>query len=680
MNKSHIKFLLVVFIFLLGAKGLLAQNSAFNSSVSNKATPLNTNEIREYFDLRDSLVLINNEMKKILMGSLREDFFGDDVEKNLNGCMLFLEQRIEEFSAKNSQMQYHYLKKLRDLFSESTKLHPLVMSKVYVSKLEKLQNQDLDILEASVLKNAQTETGDEKLWHKPYFEPIDVRTLAAVSKGKEKSLKPYEFAAQARLSAPDTTEKTLVAQLPKADLEPTQLQEPKQENIKQEEIKEKEIKQKEPQKTKPEPVMEPKETASKALAETKMATEPKPVTEPAAKIVTEPRTATEPAVAKIVIEPRPATEPKTQLAKLLEESAQKPSLPLTSPQKPQTLGAPSTAASASGTSAGAATTSAAAKAIFSDLKQKIDLAAESVTKVEKEVKPVKKVAKPMIFDESFKHPRPLAIMIENHSLARPQTGLNEASIVYEIPVEGGITRFMGIYEKAPKVAGPVRSCREYFVDRALEVDALYVHCGGSPKGYAYIASSHIFALDELRKGKGFFRDKSRKAPHNLYARGQGVVESAGEQFPMKLKEPMKLLSYGQQEKLGSSKINSVDIRYHQDYSVGIKFEEGVYRRYMNKKLHLDKDTKKPLDAAVVIIQKAAMKTVDKVGRQEINFIGQGDGWIMERGRLTLITWHKEAPEARTKYLDMNNDEYVFPKDKRVWVQVVSPNLRIDFKD
>jgi len=79
--------------------------------------------------------------------------------------------------------------------------------------------------------------------------------------------------------------------------------------------------------------------------------------------------------------------------------------------------------------------------------------------------------------------RPLAIVVENHSEARPQSGLDKADVVYEALVEWGITRFMAIYaQQEAAVVGPVRSIRHYFVHWAREYEAILGHAGGSPQG------------------------------------------------------------------------------------------------------------------------------------------------------------------------------------------------------
>jgi hypothetical protein len=565
-----------LYILIFSILSLLTPSFGNVSAVSS----IDTDEIKEYFELRDTIVMMNDEMKKIITDSVHNNFFGtDEAEKNLNGCMRFLEERIDEFSSKDTQMKYHYVKKLRNLFNESVRLHPLVMAHFIRDSIKKI-NQD-EISEDKYLAEP---------WHRPYFEPIDVRTLAAVPGNEANRTKSIDFASRGRTSA----------------IKPVKLETP--------------------------PV----------LPSTVVAAEP------------------------------PAQTPKIddtlqKVADIIKEEPQPAAPP--APVAPATL-------IASAVTAGS-TVSKTAKEVFKDLNKKIEAKEAKDEKQKPETSAVKTQPEIASASRVITGPitgpiRPMAIMIENHRLARPQTGLNEANIVYEIPVEGGITRFMGIYNKIPGVVGPIRSCREYFVDRALEVSALYVHCGGSPKGYQYLASSHIFSIDEIKIGKGFFRDNTRKAPHNLYGKGREIFDSASENFPMLLKNKVKLLNYGVQESLGSKEAKTATIKYHGNYEVKIKYDNGSYLRYMNDELHIDRITKKPLSAYAIVIQEAAMKTVDKAGRQEISFIGNGIAWILEKGRLTNVTWHKNEADSATVFKDEKGIEYKFPENKQIWIQVVSP--------
>lgn len=276
--------------------------------------------------------------------------------------------------------------------------------------------------------------------------------------------------------------------------------------------------------------------------------------------------------------------------------------------------------------------------------------------------------------------RPLAIMIENHRQARPQTALEEAEVVYEIPVEGGITRFMAMFYHVPGVIGPVRSCRDYFVDRALEVNALYVHCGGSPQGYSHITETKALAIDEISSGEPYFRDNSRKAPHNLYTKAKDIIDYMAKKWPMQLPYQRLPLRYGPNP-TGSMMPNlGVTIRYHGNYSVAYRFDprRNVYHRYMNGEQHLDRVSLRPVSPGTVLVQEAVMKVIDDKGRQDISFLGKGRGWLLRGGTILPVLWEKKAIREFTTFTTETGEPVIFAQDKPVWVQVVSPTLGVAF--
>ncbi|MBF0409203.1 MAG: DUF3048 domain-containing protein [Candidatus Riflebacteria bacterium] len=276
--------------------------------------------------------------------------------------------------------------------------------------------------------------------------------------------------------------------------------------------------------------------------------------------------------------------------------------------------------------------------------------------------------------------RPVAVMVENHRASRPQTALEEAEMVYEIPVEGGITRFMAIFYHMVGVIGPVRSCRDYFLDRALEVNALYVHCGGSPQGYQYISSLQPVAIDEISSGKPFFRDNTRKAPHNLYTKMKDLVDFVGKKQPMALPYLRMPLRFGQNPTISQDENSAVHIKYHGNYSVSYKYspQKNVYFRYMNGSQHLDRVNLKPIAPGTVIIQNAYMKVIDDLGRQDISFMGEGKAWVLRGGTILPCIWRKKAPREFTEFFDLSGKPVIFANDRPVWVQVVSPRERLTF--
>ncbi len=122
--------------------------------------------------------------------------------------------------------------------------------------------------------------------------------------------------------------------------------------------------------------------------------------------------------------------------------------------------------------------------------------------------------------ENIAKRRPFGVMVENHSEARPQSGLTDADIVYEVLAEGGITRFLALFQTHdPESIGPVRSARPYFLALADEWGVVYAHSGGSPTALKELRVNlhkSITDVDEFFNGTYFKRDTSRSAPHNLY--------------------------------------------------------------------------------------------------------------------------------------------------------------------
>ena len=121
--------------------------------------------------------------------------------------------------------------------------------------------------------------------------------------------------------------------------------------------------------------------------------------------------------------------------------------------------------------------------------------------------------------------RPIAVMIDDLRAARPQSGFSAASVVWQAPAEGGIPRYMLIFQdQQPGSVGPVRSARYYYIAWAAEWHAVYAHVGGSPQAMSTLAAQGqgqlVYNADEFRWGGIFFhRIKERAAPHNAYTDG-----------------------------------------------------------------------------------------------------------------------------------------------------------------
>lgn len=253
--------------------------------------------------------------------------------------------------------------------------------------------------------------------------------------------------------------------------------------------------------------------------------------------------------------------------------------------------------------------------------------------------------------------RPVAVMIDNDSgAARPQTGLENAYVIYEAMVEGAATRMMALFlDSDVQKVGPVRSSRHYFLDYAMENDAIYAHCGYSPQAASDIKSLGINNINELNSnnGKNFFRDKSRKAPHNLYASIPELLSYAKDKGYRTESTSERVFKYKKNDSdLNSDKsAASVNIPYSSIYSVSYKYnaEKRVYERYVNSNPHTSASTGEALLAKNIIVYAVKNYSIDDKGRQNLENIGVGNGFYISDGKCIQINWEKKSRSEKTVY-------------------------------
>ena len=130
-------------------------------------------------------------------------------------------------------------------------------------------------------------------------------------------------------------------------------------------------------------------------------------------------------------------------------------------------------------------------------------------------------------DEEVAGMRPYAVMIGNTVDALPQYGLAKADIIYEVPVEGSYTRLMAVFQDPAEAEriGSIRSCRHYFISFAREFDAIYAHYGHTVYAQPILdlAEVHnISGMDGSVESVAYYRDKSRKSPHNVFTTAEGL--------------------------------------------------------------------------------------------------------------------------------------------------------------
>ncbi len=284
-----------------------------------------------------------------------------------------------------------------------------------------------------------------------------------------------------------------------------------------------------------------------------------------------------------------------------------------------------------------------------------------------------------IEDEADAKLRPIAVMLDNEYNARPQSGLLDAEIVYEFPVEGNITRYMAIYHHniSDKI-GPVRSARPYFIDKALEYNAVYVHCGGSPQALEDLNAMKVDTLNDLKGSPCFWRTKDRKMPHNLYTSTRLMREVMTDK-KMETKSAPAYFKFSEALlEPDGKKVGSIAFSYSKGYKVGYVYDanEKTYYRTINGEKHLDKESGKAVTAANIIVEKTSVKVLDKVGRLEVKNIGKDRGYLLTGGKLIEIEWQKSGRKEKTVYKDLKGSEITLNKGT-TWIQVVPGEVRVD---
>ena len=280
--------------------------------------------------------------------------------------------------------------------------------------------------------------------------------------------------------------------------------------------------------------------------------------------------------------------------------------------------------------------------------------------------------------------RPIAVMIDNHSDAWPQAGLNQAYMVYEIIVEGGETRLMALFKGVDvERIGPVRSARHYFVDYAMENDAIYTHFGESPQASSDIKRYGVDEIDGITEdGTTFWRVKDKAAPHNAVTSMEKLIQSAKNKKYTMTSNEESVLNYVTAEvnlENGQEAI-SVTIPHSDLQTVKYEYDEEnkVYKRYARGEAQTDWDTDEPVTTKNIIItfcDNYTLSDKENKGRQGLKNIGEFDGYYITNGRAIRIKCIKNARDEQTEYLDMQGNE-IQVNDGNTFVNICPTSAKV----
>lgn len=275
------------------------------------------------------------------------------------------------------------------------------------------------------------------------------------------------------------------------------------------------------------------------------------------------------------------------------------------------------------------------------------------------------------------NPTPIAVMVENITESRPQSGLNEASVVYEALSEGGITRFMAVYgpfTDVPEI-GPVRSARPYYVDWAEEYKAVYAHVGGSPQALDLLGSYRGIALNEFFNNRYFWRDHSRAAPHNVYtsstkmvfARRDRKAPETGDFTPWQFLAPLPPNFAVQRATPQYIHIAIPFSSFNYNVTWDYNPATNAYERSQANKPHVLKDGSR-VTAMNIIVQYVTTSLIDPL-RLSMETIGTGRATVFRDGTAIEGTWSKPKRGDHTQFLTTSGTPIPL-EPGRIWVEVV----------
>lgn len=293
---------------------------------------------------------------------------------------------------------------------------------------------------------------------------------------------------------------------------------------------------------------------------------------------------------------------------------------------------------------------------------------------------VKKVRAPLSglwVTEDVAKKMPVAVVIENHVDARPQSGLNEAELVYETYAEGGITRFLTFFQtKEPKEIGPVRSAREYFVEWAKSYNVPFAHTGGSAEALTLISKLKIYDLNQFALGKYFWRDNSRLAPHNVYTTLTKLWEASNSKKYPTVSDSIPAFVFKDDTAKESRPLTSkFTVNFNSSYAVVWEYnpEQNDYYRILRGVYQTDRNTKERISAknVVVVFTNITFGTSQISGqaRSVIKTIGSGSANFYIDGVKTTGTWKRASQDQIMRFYATDGQEIKLNAGT-TWVDIV----------
>lgn len=278
--------------------------------------------------------------------------------------------------------------------------------------------------------------------------------------------------------------------------------------------------------------------------------------------------------------------------------------------------------------------------------------------------------------------RILSVKIENSPVARPQSGIQSADLVYESITEGGITRFNCMFHSTdPGEVGPVRSARLSDIDIVPQYDALFAFSGASGSVNTAVRRAGLQNLSQdVGVSKGYRRSSQRSAPHNLYltlatARNEGIKRG----YPAT--QVLRSLQFDKKSAEASAVVSEITIPFSQANTAKWTYDSAndYYLRENNGKAHSDQLTGKQVHSRNVVVMWATMSAVAKrdvtgSATYDIELVGTNRVSVFRNGKRLDGTW--EAAKGKPPTFKTADGAAIRLSPGNTWFQVVPTSVNI----
>lgn len=278
----------------------------------------------------------------------------------------------------------------------------------------------------------------------------------------------------------------------------------------------------------------------------------------------------------------------------------------------------------------------------------------------------------LVEDESAIKSAVSAVMIENSPDSRPQSGLSKAGAVYETVAEGGITRFLALYQGSkPELIGPVRSLRIYYLDWAAPYQASIAHVGGSQNALQEVGNGNYRDADQSFNPGSFWRASDRYAPHNMYTSGQKLDElNQSKGYDTSTFTSFKRIDEKPAEELSATSI-SIDFSsslYNTSYSYDQP--SNSYLRSLAGAAHSDREGGQINPKVVVAIRVTTQSRGGPDGYEDIVTSGHGQAYIFQNGTVQEAAWRKDGRTEPLQLIDQGGEDIALARGQ-TWIAAIT---------